>query len=135
MRGQKYFQLVHQTARSLAAEFCLTAPDGWVVKVSEPGRTLSQNALMWPLLEAFAEQLPWPVNGEMCYLSADDWKNILTAAFRREVVRMTPGLDGGMVLLGMRTREFSKREFSDWIEFLYATAAWRGVSLERKAAA
>jgi hypothetical protein len=39
------------------------------------------------------------------------------------------GLDGGVVMLGRRTSKFTKAQFSEWIEFLYATAAARGVRL------
>jgi hypothetical protein len=37
------------------------------------------------------------------------------------------GLSGGMVLLGQRTSKFSKAKFSDFLEFLHATAIERGV--------
>jgi hypothetical protein len=37
------------------------------------------------------------------------------------------GLDGGVVMLGQRTSKFTKAEFSEFIEFLYATAMARGV--------
>jgi hypothetical protein len=84
---------------------------------------------MWPILEAFARQLEWPINGMLQKITAEDWKDILSAAFRRAQPRVAQGVDGGMVLLGQRTREFSKREFSDWLEFLHATAADRGVEL------
>jgi hypothetical protein len=40
------------------------------------------------------------------------------------------GMDGGMVMLGQRTSGFSKKEFSDWLEFLHATAVDREVNLE-----
>ena len=40
------------------------------------------------------------------------------------------GLDGGMVMLGARTSTMSKREFSEWLEFLHATAVDRGIELE-----
>jgi hypothetical protein len=65
----------------------------------------------------------------MVLMTPDDWKDVLTAAFRGESVRLAMGLDGGVVMLGQRTSKFTKREFSDWIEFLYATAASRGVNL------
>jgi hypothetical protein len=38
-------------------------------------------------------------------------------------------MNGGVVMLGMRTSTFTKQEFSDFIEFLYATAADRGVTV------
>jgi len=117
-------------ARQNCALFVLHgAPDGYVVTVSEPNRNLEQNAAQWPILEAFSQQLQWPVNGSMVEMSPEEWKDVLTAAFRRETVRVAMGLDGGMVMLGQRTSKFSKREFSDWLEFLNATAAIRGVKL------
>ena len=117
----------HPQARGNAIQAVRESPDGFCVTVAEPTRNLAQNAAMWPILEAFAEQLEWPINGRMTKLDSEDWKAILTAAFRRELARVAPGLDGGMVLLGARTSKFSKREFSDFLEFLHAAAADRGV--------
>jgi hypothetical protein len=65
----------------------------------------------------------------MVTMDADDWKDVLTAAFRGETVRLAMGLNGGVVMLGQRTSKFTKAEFSEWIEFLYATAAQRGIVL------
>lgn len=110
------------------------APAGFVVEVKEPGRSLDQNAAMWPILEAFSRQLLWPVNGQMTKMAPEEWKDVLTAAFRGEQARLAMGLDGGVVMLGQRTSRFSKREFSEWIEFLHSVAAERGVELEREAA-
>ena len=119
----------HPARQNCALYVLHGAPDGFIVSVGEPNRTLEMNAAQWPILEAFSNQLEWPINGVMSKLEADDWKNILSAAFRRETVRVAMGLDGGMVMLGQRTSKFSKREFSDWLEFLNATAAIRGVKL------
>ena len=129
MSEKRYYRLVHAEARRRAAECCYTAPDGFVVAISEPSRTLDQNAAQWPLLQAFADQLQWPINGRMEFLSKEDWKDLLTTAFKQEVARVAPGLDGGMVLLGARTSKFGKKQFSDWLEFLHATAAAREVDL------
>lgn len=105
-----------------------------LVSIKEEGRTLEQNALLWPLLECFADQLQWPVNGRLCHLEAAEWKDILTAAFRNETQRVAMGLNGGMVMLGMRTSKMSKKDFSEFIEFIYAAGAERGVQFERAAA-
>lgn len=123
------FVLVHETARKRALAAVEMAPDGFVTIVCEQTRNLDQNAAQWPILQAFADQLVWPVNGKMTELTPDEWKDLLTAAFRRETVRVAMGLDGGMVMLGARTSKFSKKEFSEWLEFLHATAADRGVEL------
>lgn len=115
--------------RERALEAVRTAPDGFAVTVAEPTRGLAQNAAQWPILQAFAEQLQWPVNGAMVSMEPSEWKDVLSAAFRRETVRVAMGLDGGMVMLGMRTREMSKSDFSAWLDFLHATATTRGVKL------
>jgi len=126
--SKRIFILAHPEARARALECVRTAPEGYAVSVAEPTRSLEQNSAQWPILEAFAEQLEWPINGRMTKLDSEDWKAILTAAFRQELARVAPGLDGGMVLLGARTSKFSKREFSDWLEFLHSVAVDRGVS-------
>lgn len=106
------------------------APEGYAVTVGEPTRNLDQNAAMWPILMAFSEQLTWPINGDRVHMSPEDWKDVLTASFRGEQARLSQTLDGRIVMLGQRTREFGKREFSEWLDFLHATAAMRGVELE-----
>ncbi len=127
---KRYFVLAHDIARHNAAEAVKTAPEGYSVTIAEPTRNLEQNAVQWPILQAFADQLQWPVNGEMVFMTAEEWKDLLTAAFRRETARLAMGLDGGVVMLGARTSKFSKREFSEWLDFLMATAAAREVDLD-----
>ena len=100
------------------------------VSVTDEWRNLEQNAAQWPILDAFSAQLQWPVNAELVYMSADEWKDVLTAAFNREAVRIAKGLDGGVVMLGQRTSRFTKKRFSEWLDFLNATAAQRGVRIE-----
>lgn len=128
------FVIAHDTARRNAVQAVQNAPEGFVVTVGEPTRNLEQNAAQWPILQAFAAQLCWLVNGRMESISADEWKDILTAAFRRETVRVAMGLDGGMVMLGARTSAMSRAEFSEWLDFLHATAAARGIELELETA-
>lgn len=125
---KRLFILAHRTARQMATEAIWNAPDGHAVIIQEPNRTLDQNAAQWPYLQAFADQLEWPVNGRLRQLTSDEWKDVLTSAFRRESVQLAQALEGdGVVMLGARTSAMSKREFSEWIEFLKATAAMRGV--------
>lgn len=126
---KRVFKLVHAQARRGALEAVETAPDGYCVTVSEPTRSLDQNAAMWPILQAFSDQLQWPVNGAMVWMTPDEWKDVLTAAFERENVRLAMGLDGGVVMLGLRTSQFGVRKMSEFIDFLHATAAARDVDL------
>lgn len=127
---RRFFILSHAEARRRALACVAEAPEGYAVTVAEPARNLEQNAAQWPILEAFAAQKRWPVNGELVYMTAEEWKDVLTAAFQREQIRLAQGLDGGVVMLGMRTSKFTKARFSEWLDFLNATAAMRGVILE-----
>ena len=121
-------------ARQNCIQHIQNAPNGVIVSVGEPTRTLDMNAAQWPILEAFSKQLEWPINGVMSKMDADDWKTVLSAAFKRETVQVAMGLDGGMVMLGMRTSKMGKKQFSEWLSFLNATAALRGIEIERVAA-
>lgn len=100
-----------------------------VVTVEKETRSIADNAVQWPILNAFADQLLWPVNGAMGKISAEEWKQILTAAYKEETVRLAMGLNGGVVMLGYRTREFKHAEWSDWMAFLESVAADRGVKI------
>lgn len=127
---KRVFIMAHETARANAIQAVQNAPEGYTVTIAEPNRTLEQNALQWPILQDFADQLQWPVNGQMVWMTPDEWKDVLTAAFKRETARLAMGLDGGVVMLGMRTSQMGKKQFSEWIDFLKATAALRGVELD-----
>ena len=133
--NRRRFVLSHSDARRRAMACVADAPDGYVVTVQEPTRSTDQNSAQWPILEAFAEQLQWPVNGAMVSLSAEEWKDVLTSAFQGETVRLAMGLNGGVVMLGLRTSQMGKRRFSEWLSFLHATAALRGVTVYAEAAA
>ena len=121
------FNLISNAVRLRCCEAIMSAPDGMRVEIKERKRSLDQNAAQWPILQAFAEQIKWPVNGELVTLDPEEFKDILTAAFFGESVRLAQGLNGGVVMLGKRTSKFTKKEFSDWLEFLHAAAAARGV--------
>lgn len=127
---KKTFILANDIARAGAVAYVKQAPQGYAVTISEANRTLEQNSAQWPILNAFADQLQWPVNGKLEWLTPEEWKDLLTAAFKRETVRVSPGLDGGMVMLGQKTSKFGKKEFSDWIDFLNATATARDVRID-----
>ncbi len=122
--------LAGELQRRTASQYLAEAPLGYVMTLRQPGRTLDQNAAQWPYLEGFSQQLQWPVNGKMVWMEPEEWKDVLTAAFHGEAVRLAMGLDGGVVMLGLRTSKMSKMVFSEWIDFLKATAADRGIRIE-----
>lgn len=121
MSDKRIYRLAHDEARRRAAHDCLSADEGWVVTIAEPTRTLEQNALLWPLLEDVAKQVEWYGS----WLTTEEWKDVFTAALRKE--KVVPGISGGFVVVGQRTSKMGKREFSNLVELIYAFGAERGV--------
>ena len=119
-------KLIDHARRAFACHLIGEAPVDAIVTISEPTRTLEQNAMMWPLLHDLSEQVEWPVNGKPQKLSPDDWKDLATAALLKEQ-RVAQGMDGGFVFLGRRTSTMSKRRFSDLLEVILAFGSEHGV--------
>lgn len=108
--------------RERAINWIKNVPDGTRLELKAPRRSLDQNALLWALLGDLSRQVEWYGT----HLSADDWKDVLTASLRK--ARVVPGIDPGtFVPLGMRTSDMTKAEFSDLIELIRAFGAERGV--------
>ncbi len=122
-----YFVLSHDQARIRAMQAVEDAPEGYVVTVREPTRSLEQNAAQWPILEAIAAQCDLCVNGLMEKATPEDWKDVLTATYRAEM--RVAVFKGRMILLGMRTSKMGKKQFSEWLDFLHAMAAEMGVTV------
>lgn len=122
---KRVYHLVHALARQRALDDLRTAPDGEVVAISERTRSLEQNAAQWPYLAGFAAQKQACINGVMQFVTDDDWKDILTGAYRGEM-RMAM-FDGKVIMLPQRTSQMGKKVFSDWMEYLIAMAAQCGV--------
>ena len=98
--------------------------------ICEERRNAGQNAAQWPILQAWAEQKEWPVNGHMTKLSDEEWKDILTAAFECETnPRIAAGLNGGIVMLGRRTSRYGKKRFSEWLDWLNAASFHAGIKV------
>ena len=102
-----------------------------ICEACEQRRNAGQNAAQWPILEAWASQKEWPVNGVMTRLEAAEWKDILTAAFEGETrPRIAQSLDGGgIVMLGRRTSRFGKKRFSEWLDWLNAASHHAGIKV------
>jgi hypothetical protein len=130
MKKQTYKLTYSKESRNLIINAILSAPDGFLVIIQPDTRTLAQNRCQWPILSAFAKQLRWPINGAMQFISDEDYKDILTAAYRQEMTRIAQGFDGkSVVMLGHRTREFTAEEWPNWMAFLNWAAAEKGVKV------
>lgn len=108
--------------REKAARWIANAEPGTRVEFRAPRRSTEQNSLMWALLTDIAGQVVW--YGQR--LSAEDWKDVLTASLRK--ARVVPGIDpGSFVPIGMRTSDMSREEMSMLIELIRAFGADQGV--------
>lgn len=119
------FRLVHATARQRAQEAVKSAPDGYVVRISEPSRTLEQNDALHAILTDISKSWQWAG----MWLTVEEWKRLMVAAWMRATgrnVRLVPALDGqGFDALYQRTSKLGKAEMSELLDFVQAWAAER----------
>lgn len=92
-----------------------------VVTLARETRTPDQNSKLWPMLRDISQQCEW----YGAKYSDEDWKDLFTVALKGQ--RTAPGLEGGIVAFGVRTRRLSKRNFADLIEYMYAFGSERNV--------
>ena len=119
---KQYFVLSHDTARNNAVIACRNAPAGYVVEIKEKTRSLEQNSMLWALLTDVSRQVDW--YGRK--LSPENWKNVFSAALKKQDV--VPNIDGdGFVVLGQSTSKMGKKEFGDMIELIQSFGEQRGV--------
>lgn len=109
---------------------CYRQSQDFEVVVREPRRTLDQNAAMWPTLTDFARQLDWPHTRSGLWIvdkmPKSSWKAVLTAAFEGRC-EMAQGWHGETVMVGASTSAYSRRKMGDFLTFLHAEGAERGV--------
>jgi hypothetical protein len=98
------------------------------VEVKGPKRTLPQNDLMWVWLTAFAEQAEWAGKKRTTL----EWKDLFTGAVKVAGgnVEAVPGLEGGIMLLGLHTSDMSVAEMADLITYMESKATEFGVVLD-----
>lgn len=116
-------KLTGKSARVAACEAVWRADDGWVVRITEPTRSLEASALMHAELQEVSERVQWA--GQ--YLSVEDWKRLITAAWMRatgQKVTLLPAVDGnGFDALYRRTSLMTKGEMNDLIAYIQAWKA------------
>jgi hypothetical protein len=138
---KKTFVLAHDLARVNAAKFCMDAPAGWMVVVSEPTKKRVQEEKYHAMISEIAAQVEHI--GRLW--DAESMKRLLVDEFADEM-RMAgtplhgdgsvmPSLDGRRIVqLGIQTRDFTVKEAAAFIEFLQAFGARHDVYFEEAAA-
>ena len=112
----------------------MTAPDGFMVTISEPTKKRIQEEKYHAMIGDIAKQSLFM--GQKC--DVDDWKRLLVDAFAKVMRdagtplhhdgRVVPSLDFERVVqLGIQTKDFYVKEAADFIEYLYSYGADKGV--------
>lgn len=115
------FKLRTEAGRDQLRAWADRCPVGWEVEFREATRTSEQNDKLWPMLRDLSKQVDWYGN----VLTEEEWKDVMTAALKRQ--KVVPGIDGGFVAIGTSTRNMTKQEFSDLVELIYKFGAEQGV--------
>ncbi len=141
----KKLVLTGSVAKEAAIKCVKDAPLGYVFQIGEPIKKREQEEKYHAQIGDIAKQCEFM--GEK--LSLEDWKRLLVDAFAKAMAeagtplrrggRVVPSLDGGgVVQLGIQTRNFRVKEAAEFIEYLYAWGSHNGVvwsdEPERKAA-
>ena len=106
------------------AKAWLTAGHRLVLEIRPEKRSDPQNRRLWAMLRDISQQVDWHGNK----LSDDEWKDVFTAALKRQ--KVVPGLDGGFVVCGQRTSKMTKAEMSELQELMEAFGAQQGVKFK-----
>ena len=127
---RKVFFLAHDQARRGAAEYCRTAPEGWMVVFSERTRTLDQNAKFHALCTDISKSgIAWAGKQR----TAAQWKVLLVsghAVATKHESDIVPGLEGEFINLRESTALMSKKRGSSLIEYSVAWCAQNNVAMK-----
>lgn len=116
------FTLNSAFARKRAATVIQNAPDGYVVSVEEPRRTLSQSDKMWAMLGDISMSKP---GGER--YTPEEWKARIMHACGWECQFLPGILDGHPFPVGFRSSRMTKKQMSAMIEWMQAWGDEQGV--------
>jgi len=127
---KQLFYLAHDVARKNALEAVKTAPEGYIVEVKLPTRSLEQNALLHSIMQAISKKVEWAGS----YREVDTWKRLLTAGWLRargEPIEILPSIDNhGVDIVFRHTSTLTIAEMSEFLEYVMAWAAEQGVDID-----
>ena len=130
-----------EVSRKAICRHVLTAPEGHVVRISEPAKKRIQEEKYHAMIGDIAKQCTFMG----MRLDSEDWKRLLVDAFAKVMRdagtpihhdgRVVPSLDGKRVVqLGVQTRKFYVKEAAEFIEYLYAYGAENNVQWTEQSA-
>ena len=127
---KQVFCLVHDQARTRAAQAVAKAPGGCVVTISEPTRTRKQNAKFHAICTDLARSgAQWAGKRR----SAAEWKVLLVSGHSvatKEGAEIVPGLEGEFVNIRESTARMSVKRGASLIEYTLAWCASKGIEVQ-----
>jgi hypothetical protein len=122
-------RLVGQRQRAYACHKIGLAPDGWIVSLKEPTRTLDQSAKMWAMLGDVVKAEPMGRKH-----TSEEWKFIFMAACGWEVAFL-PGLSGQFFPVGFRSSKLTVKQMAELITFIQQWGDEQGIVWSEPASA
>src|SRR5262245_61584026 len=123
-------RLVGDHTRHAACHLVMRAPDGWLVRVDKPRRTLRQSSKFWATCGEVAKtEVTWSGTRH----DKQGWHDLFLSGWhvvKQHPVRFLIGLEGERVSLCQHTRELSETEMSDLLDYTTAWCAVRGINLK-----
>jgi hypothetical protein len=121
-------KLIDPARRAYARALIGDAPDGWVVTIKEPTRSLDQNARMWAMLTDISQQCT--IDGK--HYTPDEWKIMVMHACGWEN-QFLPGIgDGRPFPAGFSSSRLTIRQMTTLIDWMHAYGAEHGVVWSEK---
>ena len=108
----------------------LMAGHRMTIEIKQSKRSVEQNAMFHGIITKISKQM----KSAGSTWTADDWKRLLIDQWahdtNKKIGKVCPSLDGERVVqLGLQSYEFTTSESSDFIEFLLAWAADKGIDV------
>lgn len=123
--GQVAVILTNNQSRERFCRWVMAAPRNTVARLVGYKRTIPQNSRLWALLTDVARQATWAGKKR----TTEEWKDLFTGAVKAAAqnLEVVPGLEGGFMILGLRTSEMSVAEMCELQDYIEAWGAQNGV--------
>jgi len=108
----------------------LMAGHRMTIEIKQSKRSVEQNSMFHSMIDKIAKQMATAGST----WTSDDWKRLLIDQWahdtNRKIGKVCPSLDGERIVqLGLQSHKFTTTESSEFIEFLYAWATNKGLTL------
>lgn len=125
--GQAVILLTNRSTREQFCRWVMAAPPRTIASLKGVKRSIPQNSRLWWMLTQVATQATWAGKKR----TTDDWKDLFTAAVKSAAggFEAVPGLEGGLMILGLRTSQMSSGEMAELQTYMESWCAQNGVTL------